>query len=45
MGGVIGACVYDFFIRTDLIARGAEPDPEIVEEGEVAEETSSAHGE
>lgn len=33
VGGAIGALVYDLGIRNVLIARGATPDPEIVEEG------------
>jgi glycerol uptake facilitator protein len=45
LGAVLGACIYDFFIRTELVARGAEPDPEIVQAGRGAEEKSSAqHG-
>ena len=42
IGAAIGAFVYDFFIRTELVARGAEPDPEIVEGGEMAEDVASA---
>ncbi len=45
IGAAVGAYVYDFFIRTGLLARGAEPDPEIVEGGEFAEDTASATGE
>jgi glycerol uptake facilitator protein len=33
IGGVIGALVYDFGARNVLIARGAQPDPEMVEQG------------
>jgi glycerol uptake facilitator len=45
VGGTLGACIYDFFIRTELVARGAEPDPEIVEAGALEEDKSSAqHG-
>jgi glycerol uptake facilitator protein len=33
VGGAIGALVYDLGIRNVLIARGAKPDPDIVEEG------------
>ena len=36
VGGVIGGFVYDFFVRNVLIARGAEPDPEIEEAAETA---------
>ncbi|HET8980086.1 MAG TPA: MIP/aquaporin family protein [Solirubrobacteraceae bacterium] len=32
-GGALGALIYDFGIRNVLIARGAKPDPEVVEEG------------
>jgi glycerol uptake facilitator protein len=34
VGAGIGAYVYDFFIRGVLIARGAKPDPEMVEEAQ-----------
>jgi glycerol uptake facilitator len=45
VGGAVGACIYDFFIRTELVARGAAPDPDMVEAGRGAEERSSAdHG-
>lgn len=33
VGAVIGAVIYDFGIRKVLIARGATPDPEMVEKG------------
>ena len=33
LGAAIGALVYDFGIRNTLIARGATPDPEMVEKG------------
>ncbi len=33
VGGVLGAFVYDFAIRDVLIARGATPDPEVVDQG------------
>ncbi len=36
IGGVLGAYLYDFSVRDVLIARGAEPDPEIAEAGETA---------
>ena len=36
IGGVLGAYVYDFAVRNVLIARGAEPDPEIEEAAETA---------
>jgi glycerol uptake facilitator protein len=34
LGGAIGAYVYDIFIRGVLIARGVQPDPEMVEEAQ-----------
>jgi glycerol uptake facilitator protein len=34
VGAGIGAFIYDFFIRGVLIARGAKPDPEMVEEAQ-----------
>jgi glycerol uptake facilitator protein len=34
VGGAIGAFVYDLLIRNVLIARGMEPDPEMVEEAQ-----------
>lgn len=34
LGGAIGAYVYDLMIRKVLIARGTEPDPEMVEEAQ-----------
>jgi glycerol uptake facilitator protein len=34
VGAAIGAFVYDFLIRGVLIARGVEPDPEMVEEAQ-----------
>ena len=33
VGATVGALIYDFGIRDVLIARGAKPDPEMVEEG------------
>jgi glycerol uptake facilitator protein len=33
LGAVVGALIYDFGIRNVLIARGAKPDPEMVEQG------------
>jgi len=36
IGGAIGAYLYDLLIRDVLIARGAKPDPEIVDKGETA---------
>ena len=33
VGAALGALVYDFGIRNTLIARGAKPDPEMVEKG------------
>jgi len=33
IGGVLGALLYDALIRSNLRARGVEPDPEMVEEG------------
>ena len=36
IGGVLGAYVYDYAVRDVLIARGAEPDPEIEEAAETA---------
>jgi len=41
VGGVIGAFVYDFFIRDVLVARGEQPDPEIEPEGRAVEERKS----
>jgi glycerol uptake facilitator protein len=38
IGGIIGAIVYDFFIHHVLMARGAEPAPEMEEVGRVVEE-------
>ena len=34
VGAGIGAYIYDFLIRGVLIARGAKPDPEMVEEAQ-----------
>lgn len=43
VGAAIGAGIYDFFIRTQLVATGAEPDPEVAEAGRsVADESSAA---
>jgi hypothetical protein len=36
IGGALGAYVYDYTVRDVLIARGAEPDPEIEEAAETA---------
>jgi hypothetical protein len=36
LGGAFGAYLYDFSVRDVLIARGAEPDPEIEEAAETA---------
>ena len=36
IGGALGAYLYDFSVRDVLIARGAEPDPEIAEAAETA---------
>jgi glycerol uptake facilitator protein len=36
IGGALGAYVYDYAVRDVLIARGAEPDPEIEEAAETA---------
>jgi len=33
VGGAVGALIYDLGIRNVLIARGAEPDAEMVEKG------------
>ncbi|MEO8967482.1 MAG: MIP/aquaporin family protein, partial [Solirubrobacteraceae bacterium] len=33
VGGAVGALIYDLGIRNVLIARGAKPDPEMVEQG------------
>lgn len=44
IGGVLGAGIYDLFIRSGLRARGAAPDPEIVESGATGEESSSTEG-
>ncbi len=33
VGAVVGTCIYDFGIRNVLIARGVQPDPELVEKG------------
>jgi glycerol uptake facilitator protein len=38
IGGVIGAVVYDFFIRDVLRARGAPPAPDVAARGETVEE-------
>ena len=32
-GALVGAFIYDLGIRNVLIARGATPDPDVVEEG------------
>jgi glycerol uptake facilitator len=36
VGGALGAYLYDFAVRDVLIARGAEPDPEVAEQGDTA---------
>jgi glycerol uptake facilitator protein len=36
VGGVIGATIYDLFVRNVLKARGVQPDPDIEEEGRTA---------
>jgi glycerol uptake facilitator protein len=36
IGGALGAYLYDYAVRDVLIARGAEPDPEIEEGAETA---------
>jgi glycerol uptake facilitator protein len=38
LGGLIGALIYDFFIRDVLKARGEPPDPEMETEGRTAKE-------
>jgi glycerol uptake facilitator protein len=38
IGGVVGAVVYDFFIRDVLRARGAPPAPDVAARGETVEE-------
>jgi glycerol uptake facilitator protein len=38
VGGVIGAVVYDLFIRDVLVARGAPPAPDVEARGETVEE-------
>ncbi|MCA1731509.1 MAG: MIP family channel protein [Actinobacteria bacterium] len=40
IGGVLGALAYDFFIGNVLVARGAQPDPEIDATGETDIETT-----
>jgi glycerol uptake facilitator protein len=42
VGGVIGAYVYDFFIRDNLIARGELPTPGAEPRGETVEDTGQA---
>jgi glycerol uptake facilitator protein len=43
VGGLIGAYIYDFFIRDVLLSRGATPDPEIAEQGvDVVDEPGGA---
>ena len=42
IGAVLGASIYDFFIRTQLVATGAEPDPEVAEGGRAVADQSSA---
>jgi len=36
IGGGLGAYLYDYLVRDVLIARGAEPDPEVAEAAETA---------
>jgi glycerol uptake facilitator protein len=38
IGGVVGAVVYDLFIRDVLVARGAPPAPDVEARGETVEE-------
>ena len=45
VGGVIGAFVYDFFIREVLVARGEQPDREIEPRGETDVEKVSSRRE
>ena len=43
VGAAVGALIYDFGIRNVLIARGAKPDPEMVEKGaDVIDEPTGA---
>ena len=46
IGAAVGALIYDLGIRNVLIARGAKPDPEMVEEGADVLDTPTppAHG-
>jgi glycerol uptake facilitator protein len=44
IGGVIGAFLYDFFIRDVLVARGEQPDTEIEPEGRTVRERHGAAG-
>jgi glycerol uptake facilitator protein len=39
IGGVVGAIVYDFFIRDVLKARGEQPEPDVEAEGRTVEES------
>jgi glycerol uptake facilitator protein len=39
IGGVVGAIVYDLFIRDVLKARGEQPEPDVESEGRTVEET------
>jgi len=41
-GAVVGALVYDVFIRQTLFSRGATPAPDVVEVGEIVEERPAA---
>ena len=45
VGGVMGAFVYDFFIREVLVARGEQPDREIEPRGETDVEKVSSRRE
>jgi glycerol uptake facilitator protein len=38
IGGVVGAIVYDFFIRDVLRSRGERPEPDVEPEGRTVEE-------
>jgi len=38
IGGVVGAYIYDFLIHDVLVARGAQPTPEVEEAGRTAVE-------
>lgn len=42
IGGVVGALIYDFFIRDVLVARGEKPQPDVEAEGRTVEERPEA---